>query len=211
MKAQGSPHDDGRFELPADVSFAKERLDDGWAYVFRHRTLGLLGRLRVQDAGDGRCRVTCELAGDPSDPMTAKRAAVFQPLGLELAQRLESRTGTMPEGEAAPPSPQPPPSRELVESQVIPCDRCGTVVAMLIFAPEATDLGQFEDYARKMFPEFARLDVPTWIIGPALGSGPPPDRPADILRVWPTRAPVERLRPAEFNPVIERLATGHCR
>jgi hypothetical protein len=211
LKTQRSPRDPDRFELPPEVSFAKERLGDGWAYVFRHRTLGLLGRILVQDTGDGRSRVTCELAGDPADPMTAARAEVFKPLGLELAHSLESRTGTVPEPEAAPPPPQPPPSREVVESQVIPCDRCGAVVAMLIFAPEATDPGRFEDSARKMFPEYSRLDVPTWVIGPALGTGPPADRPADILKVWPARTPVERLRPAEFNPVIERLATGHCR
>src|SRR3954447_4115063 len=211
MKPQDSRRAPDRFELPPEVSFAKERLGDGWAYVFRHQGLGLLGRVLVQDTRDGHCRVTCELAGDPADPMTAKRAEVFKPLGLGLAHRLESRAGTVPEAEAAPPPPQPPPSRELVESRVIPCDRCGRVVAMLIFAPEATDPGRFEDYARKMFPEYTRLDVPTWIIGPARGTGPPPDRPADILQVWPTRAPVERLRPAEFNPVIERLATGHCR
>jgi hypothetical protein len=50
-----------------------------------------------------------------------------------------------------------------------------------------------------MFAEYSRMNVPTWVIGPALGSGPLPDRPADTLRVWPIRAP------------IERLATGHCR
>jgi len=192
------------------VSFAKQRLGDGWAYVFRHRTLGELGRILVQDNRDGHSRVSCELVGDQADPMTAKRAEVFKPLGLEIAKRLESRTGTVPESEAAPPPPQPPPIREVVESQVIPCDRCGTVVAMLIFAPEATDPGQFEDYARKMYSEYTRLNVPTWMIGPALGSGPLMDRPADILMVWPSRARVERLRPAEFNPIIERLATEHC-
>ena len=210
MTSPESPRDRGRFVLPPEVSFAKERLLDGWAYVFRHRSLGELGRILVQDTRDGHSRISCELVGDPADPMTAMRAEVFQPLGLEIAKRLESRTGTVPESEAAPPPPQPSPSRELVESQVIPCDRCGTVVAMLIFAPEATDPGRFEDYARKMYPEYTRLEVPTWIIGPALGHGPPQDRPADILKVWPTRAPVERLRPAEFNPVIERLATEHC-
>src|SRR3954454_15338778 len=157
MNTKGSSRDEGRFELPSEVSFAKERLPGGWAYVFQHRTLGLLGRILLQDSGDGRSRVTCELAGDPADPMTAKRAEVFKPLGLELAHRLESRAGTVPEALAAPPPPQPSPSRELVESQVIPCDRCGTAVAMLIFAPEATtDPGQLEDYARKMFPEYSR-------------------------------------------------------
>jgi hypothetical protein len=211
MKSPGSLRDQGRFQLPPEVSFAKERLADGWAYVFRHRTLGELGRILVQDNRDGHSRISCELVGDPSDPMTAKRAEVFKPLGLEIAHRLESRTGTVPEPEASPPPPQPTPTRELVESQVIPCDRCGSVVAMLIFAPEATDPGRFEDYARKMYPEYTRLDVPTWIIGPALGNGPPQNRPADILKVWPSRVPAERLRPAEFNPIIERLATEHCR
>src|SRR4051794_35876180 len=210
MNAKGSSRDEARFELPPEVSLAKERLADGWAYVFRHRSLGLLGRILLQDTGDGRSRVTCELAGDPADPMTARRAEVFKPLGLELAHRLESQMGSVPEALAAPPPPQPPPSREVVESQVIPCDRCGRVVAMLIFAPEATDPGRFEDCARKMFAEYSRMNVPTWVIGPSLGEGPPEDRPAGILKVWPTRAPVERLRPAEFNPIIERLATGHC-
>src|SRR3954466_7369603 len=118
MTSQGSPRDPGRFELPAEVSFARERLGDGWVYVFRHRTLGLLGRILLQDTGDGRSRVTCEVAGDPADPMTARRAGGFNPLGLELAHRLESRAGTVPEAGAAPPPPPPPPSRELVESRV---------------------------------------------------------------------------------------------
>jgi hypothetical protein len=61
-----------------------------------------------------------------------------------------------------------------------------------------------------MYPEYSRLNLPTWIIGPALGGGPPKDPPANILQVWPTRAPIERLRPAEFNPVIDRLAAEHC-
>ena len=50
------------------------------------------------------------------------------------------------------------------------------MVAMLIFAPGATDVGGFEDHARKMYPEYARLNLPTWIIGPALGGGPMIDR-----------------------------------
>jgi hypothetical protein len=62
-----------------------------------------------------------------------------------------------------------------------------------------------------MYPEYARLDVPTWIIGPALGDGPMIDRPADILKIWLARAPIERQRPAEFNSMLDRLVTWHCR
>src|SRR3954462_15643801 len=135
MKPNGSSRDEARFELPPEVSFAKERLAGGWASVFRPRPLSPLGRILLQDTGDGRSRVTCELAGDPADPMTARRAEGFKPLGLELAHGLESQRGSVPEALAAPPPPPPPPSRDVVESQVIPCDRCGTAVAMLIFAP----------------------------------------------------------------------------
>jgi hypothetical protein len=45
--------------------------------------------------------------------------------------------------------------------------------------------------------------LPTWIIGPALGGGPLMDCPADILKVWPEREPMRRLRPAEFNHVLD--------
>src|SRR5690242_5634178 len=48
MKCKGSSRDADHFELPPEVSFAKERLPGGWAYVFRHRTLGLLGRILLQ-------------------------------------------------------------------------------------------------------------------------------------------------------------------
>jgi len=115
------------------------------------------------------------VVGDPAVPMTAKRGEVFKPLGLELAQRLEARTGTIPEAQAAPPPPSPPGARDIVESRLIPCDHCGTPVALLIFAPEATDPGQFEDCARKMYAEFSRLNVATWIIGPA-------NKPGNVAR-----------------------------
>jgi len=69
-------------------------------------------------------------------------------------------------------------------------------------APKATDPGRFEDYARKMYPQYNRLNVPTWIIGPALGEGPFIDRPADVLKVWPRREPIQRLPPVQFNPGI---------
>src|SRR6516165_4152075 len=173
MESQDLAGNRGRFELPPEVSFCKQRLGDAWAYVFRHRTLGELGRILLQDNRDGHCRISCEVVGDPADPMT----------------------------EAAPP-PRPSGARDIIESRLIPCDHCGTPVALLIFAPEATDLGHFEDCARKMYPECRRLNVPTWIIGPALGDGPEMDRPADILRVWPTRGPIQRFHPAEFNPII---------
>lgn len=203
--------DRGAFRLPSDISVSKQPLPYGWAFVFRHRLLGDLGRVVVQDTGDGRSHISYEVAGDPTDPKTAERAAIFQPLGMELARQMEAMTG--PAADSLPvdlPARAPEP-KEVIESRLIPCERCGAMVAMLIFAPEATDACGFEDYARKMYPEYTRLNLPTWIIGPALGSGPLMDRPAEMLKVWPSREPIQRQRPAEFNSMLDRLASGHCR
>jgi len=57
------------FQLAPDVSYEKQRLSDAWAYVFRHRVLGELGRILLQELDDGRCHISCEVVGDPSDPM----------------------------------------------------------------------------------------------------------------------------------------------
>src|SRR5271166_6204946 len=62
------------FQLPPDVSYEKQRLSDAWAYVFRHRVLGELGRILLQELDDGRCHISCEVFGDPSDarPMLSR-------------------------------------------------------------------------------------------------------------------------------------------
>lgn len=150
-----------------------------------------------------------EVAGDPADPRTAERRAVFESLGLEIARQMERVTGpyTDPRPHAAPPSP-PEPARA-VASKLLRCDRCDAFVAMLVFAPEGTDAGRLEDCARLMYPEYASRGLPTWIIGPALGPGP--EGPADVLQVWPEREPIQRLTPGRFNPRIRRLVARHCR
>jgi hypothetical protein len=61
-----------------------------------------------------------------------------------------------------------------------------------------------------MYKQVVQMNVPTYVIGPALGDGPLMDRPADILKIWPEREPMQRLRPDEFNPLIDQLAQAHC-
>ena len=36
-----------------------------------------------------------------------------------------------------------------------------------------------------------------------MGSEPLPERPADILKIWLDREPVQRLRPDESNPMLD--------
>jgi hypothetical protein len=80
-------------------------------------------------------------------------------------------------------------------------DRSREIKRKLVLPPSQTAL----------YPQYNHLNVPTWIIGPALGEGPLIGRPADVLKVWPEREPIQRLSPAQFNPLLDQLVTRHCR
>ena len=192
--------------LPPDITVDRRRTPGGaWAFVFRHAQWGEIGRIVPEERPSGGCLISCEVVGDPADPMTARRRALFEPLGRDANRQLEALTGV---GERVAPPVRSPEPIGVVESKGI---QCGAVVALLVFAPEATEPGRFEDYARGMYPRYSSLQVPTWIIGPALGSGPLMERPADVLKVWPQREPMQRLRPAQFNLLLDPLQVGHCR
>lgn len=167
MNTRKPTHDQGAFRLPPGVSYRKERQISGWAYVFRHQELGLLGRIVLQDLEEGRCHVACEVAGDPDDPMTAKCLAIFQPLAMDVVRCLEAQTGRSGAVHWGDPPPRPSEAGEVIESKLMPCERCHAGVALLIFAPLAIDHGRLEDYARNMYAQVAQLNLPTYVIGPA--------------------------------------------
>jgi hypothetical protein len=61
-----------------------------------------------------------------------------------------------------------------------------------------------------LYQEAAQYNLPTCVIGPQVGTEPFPERPSDILKIWPSREPVRRLRPDEFNAEIGRFQKIHC-
>ena len=69
-----------RFQLPPDVSFEKQRLSNAWAYLFRHRVLGELGRILLQEMDDGRCRPDDHAAG--GNLQTLLNRNLSDPFGL---------------------------------------------------------------------------------------------------------------------------------
>jgi hypothetical protein len=196
-------------KLPPNVSFHRARLPDGIAYVFRHTELGELGRLCVTGTASGETCVVTEIAGDEREVMFDQRRDMLEPLSTQIIEALESIRG---------PSNTPPPplvARPAVPGGTIPveevrCDRCGALVALLVFAEGATDLGQFEDVARQMYSHYAVTTAQTYIIGPEQGSTPANFR-ATILKVWPQREPITTFTPDQFRARIDPLLTGHCR
>jgi hypothetical protein len=112
--------------LPPEITFDKRPLPGNgrWSYDFRHRSLGALGRILLQDLPGRRTHISCEVAGDPADPRTAKWRAIFEPLGLEIARQMERATG--PDTDARPHAAAPPPTAptEGVEGKLTHCPRC---------------------------------------------------------------------------------------
>ena len=199
------------FQLPPDISYRQEQLINGFAFNFRHSRLGDLGRILLQDRPDGQTQIFCEIVGDPNDPMTAKRGAIFKPISHEITSQLDAALGgraqILGEGEASAAG-QSPKSLERIASKLIPCLECGRPAALLIFADYAQDIGGLEDYARLMYPKIIELDVPTWIIAPPEGMGR--DAPANILKVHPKRESVCKLSSDEFNRRLDRITASHC-
>jgi hypothetical protein len=196
------------FHLPPGVTQERQNLPNGgWGYTFRHGTLGEVGRVVVQGIGPDQTHFSYELIGDPEDPMTPERRAVFEPICQGMMHALDERVGSV---KGPHPIPIKAPSATVgIESRVILCDRCSSPVALLIFA-EGETLGHLEDYTRMMFQKVRQLNVPTWVIGPPRGDRPPMDQPANTLKIWPKREPLERLSPNEFNPRLDILIAMHC-
>lgn len=199
------------YRLPPDITSTQETLRNGGrAYVFRHRELGRLGRLLMEDVG-GQSMMTAEVDGDPADPMTARRRALLEPITTALMAEVDAQLAS---GVRAPRTYEQSPAAvrsdgELVQSQLVPCERCGAPALHLVFANE--DGAGLEDCARMMHSRIAALNAPTWIIGPPLGLvGDPNERPANVLKVWPNREPVRRVKPEDFHAETQHLVTEHC-
>lgn len=175
--------------FPPDITTTKQVFDDGTCeHIFHHHGLGEVGHIRVEQRG-GRTHTTGLVAGTTDDPLHDRRDAVFKPL-MDAFSRADGGRS--------------------YQSKHMPCERCGTIAASMIFI-EGTDPHDFEVCAREMHPDYSSRSTPTWIIGPPVGDGPEPERAADIVKVWPAREPMRRLRPAEFNLVCDRFVDDHCR
>ncbi len=190
------------FKLPSNITVTQQPLPNGMAYVFRDIELGELGKLEVEIAPTGETRITSTVTGFPDDPMTQRRLKVLEPICKALTGILEASCG---KGHTEPLPTSEPKIVGQMPCEEVRCKVCGTIVAFLIFAGDATDPGYFEDYSRLMYPHYVRHNVLTYIIGPETEY-----RPGNILKVWPERGPFECLSPAEFNPRISKLVTKHC-
>ena len=179
------------------------------SYVFRHDELGELGRILVVPHGT-QSQICCEVVGEPDDPMTKKRQAIFEPISRELVGKLDSICENA-KGSAEPC--MSPREKQLIQSMVYPCDIYETVTAMLVFADNADNPACLEDYARMMYSKIKEVNVPTWIVGRETANivDGKDLRKSLVLKVHPEREEVKIMIPDDLIDIVHGLMEIHCK
>lgn len=195
--------------LPDAVQMQWETLPTGgYAAVFTHRTLGLLGRLVLHDVGPNQMELRSEVAGDPADPMTRQRQRILEPITAQVLQALQERgiPDALPPAGYVPPGTAPTRmgSDHVIASTLVQCEWCNRFIALLIYA-DAQD-GTVEDHARLMYAHIQQVNLPTYVLGPEH----PVRGRAEVLMVHPQRQPVQELTAAEFDALLAPLRAACC-
>ena len=198
------------FKLPPEVSFQKKQLSNGGAsYMFRHNAWGELGRIEVAAYGNQTKINAFATASDPEDPLGEMRIALFRTISTDFNDVLEKKQGR---GIATkPPKFNGYDDKKIVESKVMVCETCDAPVAMLIFAPDAYTPSELEDYARMMYSNTKKLNLPTWVIGAEKEVVPDKEGIALILKTWPYRESAKKISSLVFEPMLDTLQTTHCK
>jgi hypothetical protein len=197
------------YSLPPEVTSKKTQLSNGrFAYVFRHATLGELGRLLIIPHSNGESQCVVEVSGDPDDPMTLKRQEILDPIASKMLETMAMICGS---GKGKPQPYQAPEQKYEIRCEEIPCKVCGRLVALLVLS-EADTVAGLEDYSRIMHAIIKEKNVPTWVIG----------REKEVkinggyaglaisMKLWPERGNVQELLSTEFNPILDELIDAHC-
>lgn len=197
------------FKLPPDVIYHKKTLENnGISYLFRHNEWGEIGRIEVISQGQQSQINTYVVVSDPQDPLGEMRTALFRMIALEFDAELERIHGKSTS--IGPPTPDLNPKREIVASKLMICETCDAPVALLVFAPNAYTPSELEDYARMMYGNIRRTDLPTWVIGAEEEVLPEREGVALILKIWPDRQPAKKISSLIFEPMLGDLQNKHC-
>lgn len=203
------------FRLPIGVTMDKREEQIGTVFYLRHDQLGDLGRLRVEERAVGS-HFVCEVAGDPRDPQTRRRAEILEPIARGVGDVLASLGGPVPTGHpVTKPTPSSPSGGRGFHTSLFNCSKCAAPTAMLVFAPGARNAGTFADVARLMFEACVELGVPVWALGDPLledvrrGLGPDDVR-SHIMQIWPACGDLATTTPDQFEHQMLVLSEAHC-
>ena len=197
------------FSLPPEITSTITQLSNGhFAYVFRHTTVGELGRLLIIPLSNGESQCAVEVSGEPDDPMTIKRQEILSPIASKMLETMAMICGS---GKGTPEPYRAPEQRYEIGCEEIQCKSCGQLVALLVLS-EADTVAGLEDYARIMHATIKEKNVPTWVIGQEKEIKVNGEYAglALSMKLWPERGNAQELLSTEFNPLLDKLIDTHC-
>ncbi|APJ05247.1 hypothetical protein [Silvanigrella aquatica] len=197
-------------KLPSDITCRKEQIGTTVAFILRHQVMGDLGRLVISDM-NGMSHFSSEVIGDPLDPLTKKRQEILEPITKAMITEVEKATKVKDVNlDASQFKHNMKPQKQLIPSKILPCLKCNKTVAHLIFADDAENQAQLEDYYRLMYPKIKEIDVPTWIIGKEEIYSPK-NIITYVMKVWPKKDETAvKVSFDEFNLMLNKIQNGHC-
>lgn len=198
------------FKLPEEITCRKEQKGTTHAFIFRHNTMGDLGRLVISEV-DGMSHFSSEVLGDPNDPLLNKRKEILEPLTKAMILEVERATKAKNLNvDGSKFKHNMVSQKQMIPSKILPCFKCNKPVAHLIFADDAENQGHMEDYYRLMFSKIKDLNVTAWIIGKE-EIYPHKNIISYIMKAWPEKDHIAtKVNFEEFNSLLSKLQNGHC-
>ncbi len=193
------------FKLPSEISCVR----DANQYIFRHKTMGELGKLVVTGLGKNTHFATF-VSGEPEDPYTEERRKRLEPITNAMIAEVEKQTNSREIGiDAKSFTPKVRNKIHQITAKHIPCSKCNKIVGHLIFADDAENEAMFEDYYRIAYLKIKEFNVPTWIIGKEKINSPR-NIISHTKKVWPEKEDAIKMDFERFNAILDHLHFNHC-
>jgi hypothetical protein len=199
-------------QLPPQVTCTKEFLPSGKiVYLFHHPELGNFGRMFISPNGN-ESQFNFEVTGEEDDPLTEKKKTLLVPMSNTILKQMQDVLG---KGKGTVKPSTLSPQAQTIKAEHITCNKCDTLVALIVYAEEATTEAELTDHATIFFKKAKELNVPTWVIGK--------EEMSDIilddeyvpvflaLKMWPVRGEVRLMPSTEMDDILCPLVEYHCK
>ncbi len=198
------------FQLPPEITQSKVITQEGnVAYIFDHDLLGELGRLVLLDI-NGQTRIDTVLSTRGSNLEQKKRADIFLPLAEKLNALFNNALGLKEPSEKI--IPHPSLDSGVIQSQVFPCNTCGSPSMMMVHASDANNANALKQYYLAMKDKIMQMAVPTWIVGQEheVQIDGKPAGNALCMKVYPKIEKAKHINSNAFNAIIDQHMDEHC-
>ena len=198
------------FQLPPEITQSKVITQEGnVAYVFDHDLLGELGRLVIVGI-NGQTRVDTVLSTKGSNLEQKRRADIFLPLAKKLNAIFNNALGLKKPPEKI--IPHPGLNSGVIQSQVFPCNTCGSPSMTMVHAIDANTTNALKQYYLVMKDKIMQMGVPTWIVGQEHEVQIDGESAGNALcmKVYPNIEKAKHIDSNAFNAIIDQHMDGHC-